>query len=444
VHLKKNGPFRTLDKKTIMKKIILSFCSLLACLLLKSQSIAINTDGSLPDSKALLDIKSTTKGILIPRMTTAQRNAIGTPPTGLLVFDTGYSNYFFSIGGTWNQIGTGSNTWSTSNGGIYYNSVGGVGIGTSIPYAKFHVNGTSWFQGDNTPLQPIAGQGIAIGYGAFPYIFAYDYLNDIPMDLILQSPGGRVGIGTTSPSGRLNIDVGNLFSGEALRLTGTNPFLSFHLGPNQKGYIWNKNTNDMEFGTAGVNSTGNLFLSIAGTPKLTILNDGRVSIKGNSAVARLSDFTVNGTTTFKASNGHEWAVETNLTPGNPTLDFYLNNVSKASVLSDGQWAVYSDRILKENIHAYGQVLDRVKNLEVVAYTFKSNPQLETFGFIAQEVQKFFPELVHKMNKEGHLGIAYAQTGVIALKAIQEQQVIIEDLKNQIELLRKAVTELQKK
>ncbi|MBC7883979.1 MAG: hypothetical protein H7X99_00790, partial [Saprospiraceae bacterium] len=37
------------------------------------QNVAINSDGSLPDAKAMLDVKSNDKGILIPRMTTMQR-----------------------------------------------------------------------------------------------------------------------------------------------------------------------------------------------------------------------------------------------------------------------------------------------------------------------------------------------------------------------------------
>jgi hypothetical protein len=53
---------------------------------LSAQSLAINTDGSTASSSALLDVKSTTKGLLIPRMSKTQRNAIASPATGLLVF----------------------------------------------------------------------------------------------------------------------------------------------------------------------------------------------------------------------------------------------------------------------------------------------------------------------------------------------------------------------
>lgn len=41
-----------------------------------------------PNASALLDVSSTTQGLLMPRMTTAQKNAITTPATGLSVYDT--------------------------------------------------------------------------------------------------------------------------------------------------------------------------------------------------------------------------------------------------------------------------------------------------------------------------------------------------------------------
>lgn len=52
-----------------------------------AQNIGINATGALPDVKAMLDISSTTTGLLIPRMTTTQRNAIASPPNGLQVFN---------------------------------------------------------------------------------------------------------------------------------------------------------------------------------------------------------------------------------------------------------------------------------------------------------------------------------------------------------------------
>jgi len=82
---------------------------------LKAQ-VAINPDGSQPNSKAMLDVKASDKGILIPRLTTVQRTAIPTPPDGLLVYDTDTRSFWFVKNTTWSEItGTGSGVgWSTS------------------------------------------------------------------------------------------------------------------------------------------------------------------------------------------------------------------------------------------------------------------------------------------------------------------------------------------
>jgi hypothetical protein len=51
-----------------------------------AQHVSITGDGSPPDNSAILDLKGTDGGLLIPRLTFAQRNAIVLPATGLLVY----------------------------------------------------------------------------------------------------------------------------------------------------------------------------------------------------------------------------------------------------------------------------------------------------------------------------------------------------------------------
>jgi hypothetical protein len=72
-----------------------------------AQSIAINTDGTNPDSSAILDIKSTAKGLLIPRLTKAQRDAITNPAYGLIIYQTDNTPglYSFNATGGWAFIG---------------------------------------------------------------------------------------------------------------------------------------------------------------------------------------------------------------------------------------------------------------------------------------------------------------------------------------------------
>jgi hypothetical protein len=71
--------------------------------------VAINTDASQPDGSAMLDIKSVGKGLLIPRMTTVQRSAIGSPADGLMVYDTDTKGLWVYQGGIgWMQGAFGS------------------------------------------------------------------------------------------------------------------------------------------------------------------------------------------------------------------------------------------------------------------------------------------------------------------------------------------------
>jgi hypothetical protein len=71
--------------------------------------VAITTDNSAPDNSAMLDVKSTTKGFLAPRMTFAQRNAIVNPATGLMVICTncnadGTEVMSMYLGGKWQNV----------------------------------------------------------------------------------------------------------------------------------------------------------------------------------------------------------------------------------------------------------------------------------------------------------------------------------------------------
>ena len=86
-----------------------------------SQNAGINGDGTSPHASAMLDVKSTSKGLLIPRMTQVQRDAITSPATGLLVFQTDNSaGFYFYTGAVWANIGNGGSTgWLLSgNSGI--------------------------------------------------------------------------------------------------------------------------------------------------------------------------------------------------------------------------------------------------------------------------------------------------------------------------------------
>lgn len=100
---------------------------LFALLLLASSplfsQVAVNTDGTAPDNSAMLDVKSTTKGVLLPRLTLTQIAAIAIPANGLQVFCTtdGKMYLFVAASNLWKEVayGTGTITPLTSCGNSF-------------------------------------------------------------------------------------------------------------------------------------------------------------------------------------------------------------------------------------------------------------------------------------------------------------------------------------
>jgi hypothetical protein len=72
--------------------------------------VGINIDGSSPDGSAMLDVKSTATGMLIPRMTTSQRNAIASPANSLLVYDNDTKSFWYynSTSLSWIELRSGN------------------------------------------------------------------------------------------------------------------------------------------------------------------------------------------------------------------------------------------------------------------------------------------------------------------------------------------------
>jgi hypothetical protein len=81
-----------------------------------AQNVAINTNGAAADASAMLDVSSTTKGFLPPRMTTIQRTGIQSPTDGLMVFDTDTKSYWY-FSQAWKEIGNGG-TFSLPYSGV--------------------------------------------------------------------------------------------------------------------------------------------------------------------------------------------------------------------------------------------------------------------------------------------------------------------------------------
>lgn len=81
-----------------------------------AQNVGINSVGSAPNSSAMLDVSSTNKGFLAPRMLSSERVAISDPAMGLLVYQTdGTAGFYYFTGSAWTLVGTGSGSGSVTS-----------------------------------------------------------------------------------------------------------------------------------------------------------------------------------------------------------------------------------------------------------------------------------------------------------------------------------------
>ena len=113
---------------------------------------------------------------------------------------------------------------------LFVDGNGRVGIGTVSPHAELHVEGSGWFGEDDGGLGAGAGKGVRAFYnsvGAVGSVFAYDYDLGQSEDLVLQGPGGLVGIGTNAPTNALHIVESA--GVEGLRITETASTAASHL-----------------------------------------------------------------------------------------------------------------------------------------------------------------------------------------------------------------------
>jgi hypothetical protein len=107
--------------------------------------VAINASGAACDSSAILDVSATNKGMLMPRMTTAQRNGIVNPAEGLLIFNTTIKCFEAFVNSAWLTVSCPANcTPPATPGSITGNSAPCLN-GTGLPYSIATVSGATYY-----------------------------------------------------------------------------------------------------------------------------------------------------------------------------------------------------------------------------------------------------------------------------------------------------------
>lgn len=134
---------------TALLKNITAIVALMATLQLSAQ-VGIGETEFNPDTSALVEIKSSSKGILIPRLTTTQRKAIANPAEGLILFDLDYITLFYFD----KSYSSGSDGWSVLDPWYFRDNERSYSLTKTI-YERdviAHTNVTSMSIGTQTPV----------------------------------------------------------------------------------------------------------------------------------------------------------------------------------------------------------------------------------------------------------------------------------------------------
>lgn len=196
------------------------------------QTVGIGSTSFTPNASSVLELRTTTAGFLMPRMTQVQRDAIVSPAEGLMIYqNNGTKGFKYYDGSVWqafgqdnfgNHIATSNiqlnNFWLSNDGGnegLRVDNNGNVGVATGTPTEKLQVAGKVLLDGDIYD-----DNGDFRFSGEDDVYITMDYNNNdsdtrairfgknsmtSPTELMRISENGNVGIGTDTPDRLLNI-----------------------------------------------------------------------------------------------------------------------------------------------------------------------------------------------------------------------------------------------
>ena len=451
-------------------KQIYSFLILTVCAFtLQAQNIAINSDGSAPDNSSMLEIKSTNKGFLVPRMTAAQKLAIASPATGLMIYQTdGLSGFYYYTGTIWTLLSTSSSGWSTTgNAG----TVAGTNfIGTTDPIAfmgKVNNKKAFWLYDNIATANTYFGieSGNSVTSGVYNTFMGWQsgYANN--------TGGNNSAFGVyalyTNTQGNYNTAVGSYAL--PLNTNGINNTAAGYASL----YTNNSGGNNTALGYYSVysNTSGGHNIGI-GYSSLY----GNVSGTGNIGIGTNAG-DINDASTYctylgygsNQDNTTDYTSSTAIGTGSRITASNQVRIGDASTLSIGgyqNWSNISDGRVKMNIRDNVPGLDFIMQLKPVTYQLNiaainqrinrndsslnqnaviEKSQVRYTGFVAQDVEAAantigydFSGVDAPKSETDLYGLRYAEFVVPIVKAVQEQQIIIEQQQQQIDLLKEEV------
>jgi hypothetical protein len=281
--------------------------------------------------------------------------------------------------------------------------------------------------------------------------------NSFPVNFITNdlqrmtlSASGNLGIGITAPKAKLHVFKGTSgvtapASNSTLVVeSNSSNFISL-LNPanTTSGILFGNTLNPADASITYDDVTasrGLVFKTGGGVPRMTLTNFGFFGVGTSSPASEIHISHPN-------DNLHGLRIENNTTGGHSWIIFEFgfsdqdlglgaDGSTKAFIdRTSGAYFTLSDLRAKKDIEQAASVLEKVMQLEVKKYHFLENKTTDKkhYGMIAQDVEKIFPEIVsHKVGKDRDLyAVNYSAYGVLAIKAIQEQQQKIEQQEQKI-------------
>lgn len=352
------------------------------------------------------------------------------------------------------------------------NGGGKVGIGTETPVTIFHVaegktvligndtlGKTNFYPDAKLMFVPLKGGAFRVGQlnadgsiiGGTGYNF-WDYSNIGWASVAIGNNTRATGAGSVALGIRADArNFGSVAIGHLSRTRGNSgiaagyytradAFVSCAVGSCNVGGGQSNTWNNLD----PIFEVGNSIDTTNRSNAFTVLKNGRVGINHANPQSMLdieqpNAGPGNGVLLNLQGYGH-WET---FVDHSKDYNFYFNNSLKAYIRdTDGAFINTSDASLKTNIHDLEPVLNRVQNLRPKKYQYKDSKERHiSTGFVAQEVETIFPEQV--IIKDGLMGINYREFTIIAIKAIQEQQDLIESQETKIDLLEKRISALER-
>ena len=257
-----------------MKKLTPIFLLLVLCGSLNAQ-VGIGT--ATPNSSAALDITSTSGGLLAPRMTAAQRTAISSPATGLLVFQTdGTSGFYYYTGSAWVMQGAGNFVDLTSNQTIdgvkmfnfpiYANTLY-IGMGTST-------GSQNTILGDEASSGSTASDNTGIGFFALNSVGAGGANTAIGSNSMRFNSSGTENTAVGAPSAQFTNGSGNTAIGAGTLSTNTSGTFNTVIG-HGADVSSNNLTNATAVGSGAVVSASNV-VQLGNTSVTSVNTSGKL------------------------------------------------------------------------------------------------------------------------------------------------------------------------